>query len=65
MQVTKRVFGKEITCGTFRKIFETGAADANLTEEERKAYAEHALHSRQVAEDYYTSKNVEKTVLFI
>ena len=63
LQVTGKVFGKELSYGTFRKIFETGASEANLTEAERKVYSEHSLHSKQVAEDYYAGKNVGRTVL--
>ena len=58
----QKVYGKPISQGTFRKIFETGAHQAGLTDDERKLYSEHALHSVQVAEDYYVTRDVNLTV---
>jgi hypothetical protein len=59
---TEKLLGKPISQGVFRKIFETGAYEAGLTEGDRKLYAEQALHSLQVAENYYVTKDVTKTV---
>ncbi|MGZ4849771.1 MAG: hypothetical protein ACXV2C_00095 [Candidatus Bathyarchaeia archaeon] len=52
-QATTKILGKSIPQGVFRKIFETGAHDAGLTDQERQTYSEYALHSVQVAKDYY------------
>ena len=49
----------------FRNLFETEASEANLSESDRKLYSENFLHSRDVAEDYYVSKNIDKTVWFL
>jgi hypothetical protein len=59
---TEKLLGKSISQGVFRKIFETGAHEAGLADGDRKLYAEHALHSLQVAESYYVTKDVRKTV---
>jgi hypothetical protein len=59
---TEKLLGQSISQGVFRKIFETGAHEAGLADGERKLYAEHALHSLQVAENYYVTKDVMKTV---
>jgi hypothetical protein len=59
---TKKLLGKSIPQGVFRKIFETGAHEAGLSEEDRKLYSEHALHSLQVADDYYVSKDINRAV---
>jgi hypothetical protein len=59
---SQKVYGKPIPQGTFRKIFETGAHQAGLSDGERKLYSEHALHSVQVAEDYYVTRDVNQTV---
>jgi hypothetical protein len=59
---TEKLLGKSISQGVFRKIFETGAHEAGLADGDRKLYAEHALHSLQVAENYYVTKDVRKTV---
>jgi hypothetical protein len=50
---TTKILGRSIPQGVFRKIFETGAHDAGLTDQERQTYSEYALHSVQVAKDYY------------
>ena len=59
---SEKLLGKSISQGVFRKIFETGAHEAGLYEGDRKLYSEHALHSLQVADDYYVTKDVRKTV---
>jgi hypothetical protein len=59
---TKKLLGKSIPQGVFRKIFETGVHEAGLSEEDRKLYSEHALHSLQVANDYYVSKDINRAV---
>lgn len=60
--LTKKLFGKPITFGILRKLFETEASETDLSEGDRKAYSENFLHSRDVAENYYVSKNIHKTV---
>jgi hypothetical protein len=61
-QAMKKLTGKSISSGIFRKVFETAAHEANLSDSDRKLYSENCLHSLQVADDYYTSKDIEKNV---
>ena len=60
--LTKKLFDKPITFGILRKLFETEASEIDLSEGDRKIYSENFLHSRDVAENYYVSKNINKTV---
>jgi hypothetical protein len=59
-----KILGKPISQGIFRKIFETGAHDASLTNQKRQTYSEYALYSAQVAKDYYVCPNSGDMVCF-